>query len=73
MQLRQLQKDIYEHNIGVLLLFEGWDAAGKGGAIKRVTDILDPRSYEVHTFAAPTDEEKKNIIIFGVFGVVYQL
>lgn len=59
-QLRQLQKDIYEHNIGVLLLFEGWDAAGKGGAIKRVTDILDPRSYEVHTFAAPTDEEKKH-------------
>ncbi|BAQ64066.1 polyphosphate:AMP phosphotransferase [Geminocystis sp. NIES-3709] len=57
MQLRKLQKDIFEKNIGVLLLFEGWDAAGKGGAIKRITDILDPRSYEVHAFAAPTKEE----------------
>jgi polyphosphate:AMP phosphotransferase len=56
-QLRKLQKDIYEKNIGVLALFEGWDAAGKGGAIKRITDILDPRSYEVHAFAAPTQEE----------------
>jgi len=59
LQLRKLQKDIFEQEIGVLLLFEGWDAAGKGGAIKRVTDILDPRSYKVNAFAAPTDEEKK--------------
>ncbi len=58
-QLRKLQKSIFDNQIGVLLLFEGWDAAGKGGAIKRVTDILDPRSYEVHAFAAPTEEEKK--------------
>jgi polyphosphate:AMP phosphotransferase len=57
LDLRKLQKDIFEKNIGILLLFEGWDAAGKGGAIKRITDILDPRSYEVHTFAAPTNEE----------------
>ncbi len=56
-ELRKLQKDIFEKNIGVLLLFEGWDAAGKGGAIKRVTDILDPRSYEVHAFSVPTEEE----------------
>lgn len=59
-QLRQLQKDIFDQKKGVLLLFEGWDAAGKGGAIKRVTDILDPRSYEVHAFAAPTEEEKRH-------------
>ncbi|WP_373478452.1 polyphosphate:AMP phosphotransferase [Geminocystis sp.] len=57
LQLRKLQKDIFEKNIGILILFEGWDAAGKGGAIKRITDILDPRSYEVHAFAAPTKEE----------------
>jgi len=59
-ELRKLQKAIFENQLGVLLLFEGWDAAGKGGAIKRITDILDPRSYEVHTFAAPTEEEKKH-------------
>lgn len=57
-QLRQLQLSIHKHQIPVLVLFEGWDAAGKGGAIKRLTDILDPRSYFVHPFAAPSDEEK---------------
>ena len=58
LQLRQLQRSIYERNVPVLAIFEGWDAAGKGGAIKRLTQVLDPRSYRVHSFAAPTDEEK---------------
>ncbi|MGJ5675811.1 MAG: polyphosphate:AMP phosphotransferase [Nostochopsis sp.] len=57
-QLRELQLNIHKHQIPVLVLFEGWDAAGKGGAIKRLTDILDPRSYFVNAFAAPTNEEK---------------
>lgn len=57
LELRKLQRQIYEQKIPVLVLFEGWDAAGKGGAIKRLTDILDPRSYKVNTFAAPTQEE----------------
>lgn len=57
-QLRKLQRSIYEHNLPVLAIFEGWDAAGKGGAIKRLTEVLDPRSYQVNSFAAPTDEEK---------------
>lgn len=57
-RLSKLQLSIHEHHIPVLVLFEGWDAAGKGGAIKRLTDILDPRSYVVSPFAAPTHEEK---------------
>jgi AMP-polyphosphate phosphotransferase len=57
-QLRHLQLNIHQHQIPVLVLFEGWDAAGKGGAIKRLTDVLDPRSYKVRAFSAPTDEEK---------------
>lgn len=57
-KLRKLQLNIYEQQIPVLILFEGWDAAGKGGAIKRLTDILDPRSYNVNAFGVPTDEEK---------------
>jgi polyphosphate:AMP phosphotransferase len=57
-ELRKLQQKIYQQQVPVLVLFEGWDAAGKGGAIKRLTDVLDPRSYVVNTFAAPTDEEK---------------
>ncbi len=56
--LSKLQLEIYKHQLPVLIVFEGWDAAGKGGAIKRLTDNLDPRSYVVNAFAAPTEEEK---------------
>jgi len=58
-ELRKLQLEIFQANIPVLVLFEGWDAAGKGGAIKRLTDTLDPRSYQVIAFAAPTEEEHR--------------
>ncbi|NJL98263.1 MAG: polyphosphate:AMP phosphotransferase [Synechococcaceae cyanobacterium SM2_3_2] len=57
-QLRQYQKAIHDQGIPVLVMFEGWDAAGKGGAIKRLTEVLDPRSYKVRAYSAPTDEEK---------------
>jgi polyphosphate kinase 2 (PPK2 family) len=43
--------------IASVLLFEGPDAAGKGGAIRRVVSAVDARSYQVHGFSAPTDEE----------------
>lgn len=42
----------------VVFVFEGWDAAGKGGAIRRLTSALDPRDYSVIPVAKPTDEEK---------------
>lgn len=41
-----------------VLVFEGWDAAGKGGAIRRLTAAIDARLYQVISVAAPTDEEK---------------
>ncbi len=44
--------------ISSVLVFEGWDAAGKGGAIRRVTAALDARSSQVIPIAAPTDEER---------------
>ncbi|OKH12343.1 polyphosphate:AMP phosphotransferase [[Limnothrix rosea] IAM M-220] len=59
LKLRQLQQQIYRQQLPVLLMFEGWDAAGKGGAIKRLTEVLDPRSYKVDAFAAPTAEENQ--------------
>jgi AMP-polyphosphate phosphotransferase len=46
------------HNARTLIVFEGWDAAGKGGAIKRLTATLDPRYYQVYSVSAPTVEEK---------------
>ena len=42
----------------MVLLFEGWDAAGKGGAIRRVVRALDARFYRVIAVAAPTEEER---------------
>ncbi len=39
-------------------VFEGWDAAGKGSAIRRVTQAVDPRLFQLHQFSAPSDEEQ---------------
>ena len=44
----------------VCILFEGWDAAGKGGAIKRLAAPLDPRHVRVATFGAPSDDERRH-------------
>ncbi len=46
------------HKWRTLIAIEGWDAAGKGGAIKRLTANLDPRYYQVYSISAPTTEEK---------------
>jgi polyphosphate:AMP phosphotransferase len=47
-----------EKKISTVMVFEGWDAAGKGSAIRRVTQAMDPRLYRVVGIAAPTDEER---------------
>jgi len=56
--LNRLHREARERKLSTLLLFEGWDAAGKGGAIRRITSALDARSYQVIPIAAPTDEER---------------
>ncbi|MDF3056344.1 MAG: pap [Rariglobus sp.] len=45
-------------NRSIIFVFEGWDAAGKGGAIRRLTSAIDARDYRVIPVAKPTDEEK---------------
>ena len=57
-RLNLLQRKAQAKNISTILVFEGWDAAGKGGAIRRITRALDARSYQVIPIAAPTDEER---------------
>lgn len=57
-RLRELEFRIYQARLPVVVVFEGWDAAGKGGTIKRLTEHLDPRGYAVHSYAAPQGEEK---------------
>jgi polyphosphate kinase 2 (PPK2 family) len=56
--LGQLGYQVYVQKRPVIMVFEGWDAAGKGGNIKRITEKLDPRGYVVHSIAAPAGEDK---------------
>lgn len=54
----KLHGELYRRRIPVVLGFEGWDAGGKGGAIKRLTAKMDPRGYVVHPTASPNDIER---------------
>ncbi len=57
-RMELLHSEIYRQRIPVVIGFEGWDAGGKGGAIRRLTQTMDPRGYEVVPTAAPNDFEK---------------
>ena len=56
-KLFELHNMLYQKKKPLVIVYEGWDAAGKGGNIKRLTDGLDPRGYEVIPIAAPTPPE----------------
>jgi polyphosphate kinase 2 (PPK2 family) len=58
LQLRELAYQLYVRKRSLLIVYEGWDAAGKGGTIKRITERLDPRGYEVLPIAAPAGEDR---------------
>lgn len=55
--LFKLGYQVYVQQRPVAAVFEGWDAAGKGGAIRRVTEKLDPRGYVVYSIAAPKGDD----------------
>lgn len=57
-RLGELHNRLYRKKVPVIIAYEGWDAAGKGGNIKRLTEALDPRGYEVHPIASPEPHEK---------------
>lgn len=66
-RLDELSSDLYSmawkahaQGVNTVAVFEGWDAAGKGGAIRRLTQAMDARLYRVISVAAPTDEEKSH-------------
>src|SRR4051812_5841814 len=54
----------------VCVVFEGWDASGKGGAIKRLVGPMDPRHVRVSQFAAPTHDEKRHHFLWRFFPVL---
>jgi polyphosphate kinase 2 (PPK2 family) len=63
-KLHLLGFQMYLQKRPVVLVLEGWDAAGKGGAIKRLTEKLDPRGYVVHTIAAPAGDDKAHHYLY---------
>ena len=56
-RISELHNIIYRKKIPVILCYEGWDAAGKGGNIRRLTYALDPRGFDVHPIASPLPHE----------------
>lgn len=57
-RIREIEHEMYIKRKPLVILYEGWDAAGKGGNIRRLTKSMDPRGYEVVPIAAPNDLEK---------------
>jgi AMP-polyphosphate phosphotransferase len=57
-RLNLLHRKAQRHGISTMLVFEGWDAAGKGGAIRRLTAAINAADYQVIPIAAPTEEER---------------
>lgn len=56
-RLDDLQRQIHEAGIPVAIIFEGWDAAGKGDSIEKLVGRLDPRGYKVHPIYSPSEDE----------------
>ncbi len=63
----QIQQAYYHQGRRAVIVFEGWDAAGKGGAIRRLTAGLDPRGVRVHPIGAPRAENQARHYLFRFF------
>ncbi|MBI2945847.1 MAG: polyphosphate:AMP phosphotransferase [Candidatus Wallbacteria bacterium] len=59
-RLNQLARKAWQKGVSTVVVYEGWDAAGKGGNIRRLTAGMDARNYRVTPIAAPTDEERQH-------------
>ncbi len=57
-KMQELHSLLYREKIPVVAAFEGWDASGKGGAIRRLSWSLDPRGFAVSSISAPTEDER---------------
>jgi len=58
LRMRGLARRLYEEKRSLVVVVEGWDAAGKGGAIRRFTEKIDPRGYQVYSIAAPHGDDR---------------
>lgn len=66
-ELLHVQQAYHHQGQRAVIVLEGWDAAGKGGAIRRVTEKLDPRGYQVYPIAAPSAEEQGRHYLYRFF------
>ena len=66
-RLYEQQMKLKEHKVPVVVLFEGWGAAGKGSMIGKVIKNIDPRFFTVATMSAPTEEEKRRPFLYRYF------
>jgi AMP-polyphosphate phosphotransferase len=64
LSFQSLAHELYERRRALIVVFEGWDAAGKGGAIRRLTEQLDARGYEVSPIGAPEGEDRTHHYLY---------
>ncbi len=64
LRLLRLQQRMYHKRRRAVIGFEGWDASGKGGAIRRLTENLDPRGFKVYPIAAPRPDEQSRHYLY---------
>lgn len=69
-KLREQSIELFQQGRSALVIFEGWDAAGKGGSIKRIAEVLDPRGFNVTAFAAPSGIEKRHHYLWRFWRVL---
>lgn len=60
LRLRTLAQRLYDEKRSLVVIYEGWDAAGKGGNIRRFTEKLDPRGYQVYSIGVPEGDDKNH-------------
>ncbi len=63
-KMLQVQQAYFHQKRRAIVVFEGWDASGKGGAIRRITEKLDPRGVMVHPISAPTEKEQSKHYLY---------
>ena len=77
-RLHRLQRACWAQGVGAVIVFEGWDASGKGSSIRKLTERLEPRGYELHRIREPRTYERLmpwlwrhwiKIPPFGSFGI----
>lgn len=64
LKILRIQQGNYHKRERIIIVFEGLDAAGKGGAIRRITEPLDPRGFKVYPISAPSEVEQGKHYLF---------